>query len=176
MSRRPRRNLSPAFKAKVALAAVKGERTLAELAQQFDVHANQITTWRTQLLEGAAGVFGSEGTAKVAEPAIDIKTLHSKIGELTLVNDFLSGALGKAGLLPGAKTMIDRSHSLPLTRQAREMGIRGTAPFTYRDRCHPLTWPSCGGSTSCTWSFRLQAAGCCGFCFGRRGRRSADGR
>ena len=61
MSRRPRRNHSPAFKAKVALAAVKGEKTLAELAQQFDVHANQITAWRTQLLEGAAGVFGSDG-------------------------------------------------------------------------------------------------------------------
>ena len=53
MSRRPRRNHSPAFKAKVALAAVKGEKTLAELAQQLDVHPNQITTWRTQLLEGA---------------------------------------------------------------------------------------------------------------------------
>ena len=103
MSRRPRRNHSPAFKAKVALAAVKGEKTLAELAQQFDVHPNQITTWRTQLLEGAAGVFGSEGAAEAADPAIDIKTLHAKIGELTLVNDFLSGALGKAGLLPSAK-------------------------------------------------------------------------
>ena len=93
MSRRPRRNHSPAFKAKVALAAVKGEKTLAELAQQFDVHPNQITTWRTQLLEGAAGVFGSEGAA-AAEPTIDVKTLHAKIGELTLVNDFLAGALG----------------------------------------------------------------------------------
>ena len=59
MSRRPRRNHSPAFKAKVALAAMKGEKTLAELAQQYDVHPNQITTWRTQLLEGAAGVFGA---------------------------------------------------------------------------------------------------------------------
>lgn len=103
MSRRPRRNHSPAFKAKVALAAVKGEKTLAELAQQFDVHANQITTWRTQLLEGAAGVFGSEGTGVSAEPAVDVKTLHAKIGELTLANDFLAGALGKAGLLPSAK-------------------------------------------------------------------------
>ena len=103
MSRRPRRNHSPAFKAKVALAAVKGEKTLAELAQHFDVHANQITTWRTQLLEGAAGVFGSEGANESAEPAIDVKTLHAKIGELTLANDFLAGALGKAGLLPSAK-------------------------------------------------------------------------
>ena len=103
MSRRPRRNHSPAFKAKVALAAVKGENTLAELSQQFDVHANQITTWRTQLLEGAAGVFGAEGGSEAAEPTIDVKTLHAKIGELTLVNDFLAGALGKAGLLPSAK-------------------------------------------------------------------------
>ena len=103
MSKRPRRNHSPAFKAKVALAAVKGEKTLAELAQLYDVHSNQITTWRTQLLEGAAGVFGADNVTTAAEPAIDVKTLHAKIGELTLVNDFLAGALGKAGLLPSAR-------------------------------------------------------------------------
>jgi transposase len=97
MTRRPRRNHTPAFKAKVALAAVKGEKTLAELAQQFDVHPNQITTWKAQLLDGAAGVFGSEPRA--ASTAVDVKTLHAKIGELTLANDFLEGALGKAGLL-----------------------------------------------------------------------------
>ena len=99
MNRRPRRNHTPAFKAKVALAAVKGEKTLSELAQLFDVHANQITQWKAQLQEGAAGVFGSGGNPGVATPTVDVKSLHAKIGELTLENDFLEGALSKAGLL-----------------------------------------------------------------------------
>jgi transposase len=97
MTRRARRTHSPAFKVKVALAAIKGEKTLAELAKQFDVHPNQITAWKTQLLEGATAVFGGDRGA--AEPAVDLKELHAKIGELTLQNDFLCGALGKAGLL-----------------------------------------------------------------------------
>ena len=101
MSKRPRRNHSPAFKAKVALAAVRGEKTLAELAQQYGVHLNLINQWRARLLEGAADVFGAEPAA--AEPAINVTVLHAKIGELTLANDFLAGALGKAGLLPSAK-------------------------------------------------------------------------
>jgi transposase len=98
MTRRPRRNHTPAFKAKVALAAIKGEKTMAELAQQFDVHANQITQWRGQLLEGAADVFG-EARHEVPAQTVDVKTLHAKIGQLTLENDFLEGALSKAGLL-----------------------------------------------------------------------------
>jgi transposase-like protein len=102
MSRRPRRNHSPAFKAKVALAAIKGEKTLSELAEQFDVHPNQITTWRTKLMDGAADVFGDE-TKPDPAAAVDLKALHAKIGELTLANDFLANALGKAGLLPSAK-------------------------------------------------------------------------
>lgn len=88
MSRRPRRNHTPAFKAKVALAAVRGERTLSDLAQQFDVHPNQITQWKGQLLEGAAGVFGSAAGSGSATAAVDLKPLHAKIGELTLENDF----------------------------------------------------------------------------------------
>ena len=100
MSRRSRRNHSPAFKAKVALAAIKGEKTVSELAQLFDVHPNQITQWKSQLQEGAVAVFGTGAT--VATPAVDLKSLHAKIGELALENDFLSGALDKAGL-PSAK-------------------------------------------------------------------------
>ena len=97
MSRRPRRNHAPAFKAKLALAAIKGDRTLAELAEQFDVHPNQITSWKAQLEGGAADVFGFGNGA--AQPVVDVKSLHAKIGELTLENDFLEGALSKAGLL-----------------------------------------------------------------------------
>ena len=99
MTRRPRRNHTPAFKAKVALAAIKGEKTLADLAQQFDVHPNQITQWKSLLQEGAAAVFGSGTRSDPDVPRVDIKSLHAKIGELTLENDFLEGALGKAGLL-----------------------------------------------------------------------------
>ena len=86
----------------MAVAAIRGEKTLIELAQDFDVHPNQIKLWHDQLLEGAAGVFGEAPKAE-PEPIIDVKTLHAKIGELTLENDFLSGALGKAGLLPSAR-------------------------------------------------------------------------
>ena len=99
MSKRPRRNHSPAFKAKVALAAIKGERTVAQLADQFDVHPNQITTWKAQLEAAAAEVFGPSSGSKSATPLVDVKALHAKIGELTLENDFLEGALSKAGLL-----------------------------------------------------------------------------
>ena len=94
MSRRPRRNHAPAFKAQVALAAVQGEATLAELAQRFDVHPHQVGQWREQLLRGAAAVF-AEGHAPA--PTVDVQTLHAKIGELALENDFLERALTKAG-------------------------------------------------------------------------------
>ncbi len=97
MPRRPRRNHTPVFKSRVALAAIKGDKTVAELSQQFDVHSNQITQWKNQLLERAGVVFESSGHQ--GAPPIDLKALHAKIGELTLENDFLEGALTKAGLL-----------------------------------------------------------------------------
>ena len=78
MTRRARRTHAPAFKAKVALAAIKGERTLADLAQQYDVHPNQITAWKAQVMEGVAGLFCSGAVDTAALPAGDVKVLHAK--------------------------------------------------------------------------------------------------
>lgn len=93
--RRPRRNHSGGFKAKVALTALRGDKTLAELAEIFDIHQNQIAEWKQQLLERAEEVFGTKQTAS----GPDIKELHAKIGQLTLENDFLEEALIKTGRL-----------------------------------------------------------------------------
>ena len=93
--KRTRRNHGTTFKAHVALAAVKGDKTLADLAEQFQVHPTQITEWKQQLLARAADVFGG---ANLEAETPDLKTLHAKIGQLALENDFLVGALTKAGL------------------------------------------------------------------------------
>jgi transposase len=92
--RRPRRNHSAAFKAKVAIAALKDDKTLAELAEKFDIHANQITQWRTQLLEGALGVFLTPGE-KRENAGPSMKDMQAKIGQQAMELDFLAGALGR---------------------------------------------------------------------------------
>ena len=94
MAKRTRRNHSATFKAKVALEAIAGEKTLGELAQQYEVHPNQVTTWKRQLTESAAGVFGKSSSR---DQGADVKALHAKIGQLTMENDFLESALTKAG-------------------------------------------------------------------------------
>ena len=97
MSRRARRTHSAAFKAKVALAAVRGDKTLADSAYQHDVHSNPISDWKNQPLVKAADVFGGE--PRPDEPTIDLKVRHAKIGQPALKNDCLEGALIKAGML-----------------------------------------------------------------------------
>lgn len=95
--RRPRRNHSPAFKARVALDALRGEKTVAELAKLHDVHPHQITSWKNELLGRAAEIFG--GAAGGTDPAADrekIRELHAKIGELSMENDFLERVLGRS--------------------------------------------------------------------------------
>jgi transposase len=92
MARRPRRNHAPAFKAKVALEALKEEQTLVELSQRFEIHQNLIVKWKKELLEHAQEIFAD---SKSQETQVNVKDLHAKIGELTLENDFLSLALGR---------------------------------------------------------------------------------
>jgi transposase len=95
--KRSRRNHSAAFKAKVALAAIRGDKTLSELAAHFEVHPNQITQWKSLMLERVASVFET-GAAPTLDAAGTIKALHAKIGQLAMENDFLEGALNKTGL------------------------------------------------------------------------------
>src|SRR5579872_2735937 len=94
VARRSRRNHSPAFKAKVALLAIRGELTMAELSKKFDIHANLITQWKTQLLQNAVSAFDG---SSVKTEEVDVEKLHAKIGQLTLENDFLEKALGRVG-------------------------------------------------------------------------------
>ncbi len=90
--RRKRRNHSPAYKAKVAVAAIKGDKTLVELSEQYDVHPNQIQDWRKRLLDDADTVFG-KGQQQREETDEKVKDLHAKIGQLTMERDFLEHGL-----------------------------------------------------------------------------------
>jgi transposase len=91
--KRSRRNHTPAFKAKGALAAIKTDQTVAELAKRFDVHPNSIVQWKSELFERAGEIF--EGGRSARDADVDVKELHAKIGQLALENDFLERALGR---------------------------------------------------------------------------------
>ncbi|MFZ0030881.1 MAG: IS3 family transposase [Candidatus Cybelea sp.] len=119
MVQRSRRNHTAAFKAKVAIAAIKGDQTTAELAKRFDVHPNSIVQWKTQLLERAAEAFGGDAP-KAGGP--DVRDLHAKIGQLALENDFLERG-ARACRRAERKAMIDRSHALPLSYQAELLNL-----------------------------------------------------
>jgi transposase len=99
--RRPRRNHSAKFKAQVALEAIRGEKTIAEIAAHHEVHPNQVTAWKSQALENLAGIFGGENVRE--DDKARIRELHAKIGELTVERDFLEGALGKFPGLSGKR-------------------------------------------------------------------------
>ena len=95
MTRRPRRNHSPVFKAKVALAAIKGERTLAELAAKYGIHQTMIAAWKKQAIEGMAATFSGKAEAAQAMSEAELERLHAKIGQLVIEKDFLSKAFGR---------------------------------------------------------------------------------
>ena len=132
MPRRPRRNHTPAFKAKVALAAIKGDRTLAQLAEQFDVHPNQITAWKAQLEGGAADVFGPGGGNGAAQP-VDRREVAARQDRRADAGErFFRGRAHQGGIAE-RKAMIDRAHDLPITKQAEVLRIsRGSVYYLPR--------------------------------------------
>ena len=90
-----RRNHEPSFKAKVALAAIRGDQTISEVASQFGVHPNQVSSWKKIALDNLESLFAGNHTAFSDHHDEEIKNLHAKIGELTVERDFLSNALNR---------------------------------------------------------------------------------
>ncbi|MDM8454326.1 IS3 family transposase [Acinetobacter baumannii] len=120
MTRRPRRNHSNDFKAKVALAAIKAEKTLAELSAEFDVHQNQIIDWKNQLISASSQAFDQSKAS--TEPPIDLKKLHAKIGEQALEIDFFRRCVEETGSLQPQK-LIDDSLQISVSKQAKLLKV-----------------------------------------------------
>jgi transposase len=152
MKRRSRRNHRRLSRRRWHLLP-SGDRTLSQLAEQFDLHPNQITSWKTQL--GAALVRPGVGAA-----AFDMKTLHANIGEVALENDFLEGAHSEAGLLRASR----RAHDL-----TELLGISRDSVYYRPGRCRRSALRSCNISIGCIWNFPSLARACCEACWRPRG-------
>ncbi|MDT0499301.1 IS3 family transposase, partial [Algiphilus sp. W345] len=132
MMKRPRRNHTAAFKAKVAMAALKGDKTLVELAQQYDVHANQITDWKTRLQQRAKDMFETAAERTQRQTGPSVKDMQAKIGQLTLENDFLAGRARSHGRCE-REAMIDREHELSVVRQCTLLELnRSTVYYVHQ--------------------------------------------
>src|ERR1039457_4196612 len=128
MSRRPRRNHTAEFKSKVALAAIRGEKTLSELAEQFDIHPNQITQWKSQLLEGAAGGFGGEVKAVPGGGGSRCEAAARQDRRPDLGERFFRRGAHQGGTAE-RKAMIDPEHDLPIRQQAVALGISRSSVY-----------------------------------------------
>ena len=133
--KKPRRNHVPAFKARMALEVLRGEKTVAQLSALYGVHPTQLTSWKNELLEGAVGIFGGGATESVADQE-RIRELHAKIGELTVERDFLGQALGKFPIYYNERVIEGTVDS-----DAGAMLRDGIKTLAKQGVCADKTWP-----------------------------------